>query len=96
MKSKTKNTILFLLLALAGLALVFNGSFLSLVHNTLELRRLNRHLSALDKEHGELQEEYQKILSGDKSYLERTARIKYHMKKPGELEFRIQKEISSK
>lgn len=89
MKSKTKNKILILLLALAGLALVFNNSFLGLVHNAFELKKLNRRISGLDKEHKALREEYQKILDGDKSYLENTARVKYHMKKPDELEFRI-------
>lgn len=83
----------FLLIALAVMAavLLFNGSFLSLTHNILELKKLNAHSAALDEEYKKLAEEYQRIQDGDTSYLQRTARVKYNMVKPGEIEFRTVK-----
>ena len=54
-------------------------------------KKLNNRSAALDAEYEELTEEYQKILQGDTSYLQRTARVKYHLAKPGEIEFRIEK-----
>ena len=44
-----------------------------------------------DEEYKKLAEEYQKIQEGDTSYLQRTARVKYNMVKPGEIEFRTAK-----
>lgn len=71
--------------------LLFNGNFFSLMHNAFTLKKLNAKAAALDEEYQELNEEYQKILAGDDSYLQKTARTKYHMVKPGEIEFRIEK-----
>lgn len=87
---KKAKTFLIIAAAMAAI-LLFNGNFFSLMHNIFELKKLNAHSAALDEEYKELTEEYQKILNGDTSYLQRTARVKYHMVKPGEIEFRIEK-----
>ena len=39
----------------------------------------------------ELNAEYNKILSGDRSFLEEEARVNYNMAREGEIEFRIKK-----
>ncbi len=71
--------------------LLFNGNFSSLLHNSFALKKLKVQSAELDEEYKELSDEYQKILDGDTSYLQQTARTKYHMVKPNEIEFRIQK-----
>lgn len=71
--------------------MVLNGSFFGLVHNLFTLKRLNKEASLADKEYQQLNEEYLKILSGDNSYIEDAARVKYHMSKKDEIEFRIKK-----
>lgn len=86
-----KAKILIIALAAMAAVLLFNGSFLGLTHNILELKKLNARAAALDEEYKKLADEYQKILDGDTSYLQRTARVKYHMVKPGEIEFRTEK-----
>ena len=61
------------------------------MHNSLKMRELNKQIAALDKEYEELESEYNKIISGDRSYLEREARVSYNMAREGEIEFRIKK-----
>ena len=55
------------------------------------MRKLNEKIIALDAEYEELNEEYNKILSGDRSFLEEEARVNYNMAHEGEIEFRIKK-----
>jgi len=88
---KNKRNILILILAVIAAVLVFNDSFFALLHNSLKMRKLNEKLTALDKEYEELKTEYDKILSGDRSFLEEEARINYNMAREGEIEFRIKK-----
>jgi len=88
---KKKRNIVFLIIAVLAAVLLFNNSFLGLVHNSLKMRELNKKIAALDKEYEELESEYNKILSGDRSYLEREARVNYNMAREGEIEFRIKK-----
>ena len=80
-----------IVLAVMSAFLLFNGNLFNLLHNLTELKKLNAKAAELDEEYKELTQEYQNILAGDTSYLQRTARVKYHMVKPGEIEFRIEK-----
>lgn len=86
-----KQTFVVTLIAMAAF-LILNGSFFGLVHNILELRKLSKTAAALDAEYETLTKEYKKIQEGDKSYVEDTARVKYNMSKPKEIEFRIDNE----
>lgn len=81
-----------LLVALAATAVVFwflGSSFLSLVHNKLEFKRLTQLSARLDKEHEALQARLDLLKKQDPAYMERLARVKYHMSAPGETEFRF-------
>ncbi|MCR5504336.1 MAG: septum formation initiator family protein [Elusimicrobiaceae bacterium] len=88
---KKRRNIIFIIIAVLAVVLLFNDSFLALVHNSLKIRELNKKITALDKEYKELETEYNKILSGDRSYLEKEARVNYNMAMEGEIEFRIKK-----
>ncbi len=88
---KNKRNILLVLLAVLVAVLVFNDSFFALLHNSLKMRKLNDKIAALDAEYEELNTEYNKILSGDRSFLEEEARVSYNMAREGEIEFRIKK-----
>ena len=88
---KNKRNILIILLAVIVAVLVFNDSFFALWHNSLKMRKLNERIITLDKEYEELKAEYDKILSGDRSFLEEEARVNYNMAREGEIEFRIKK-----
>lgn len=82
--------IIFILGAIVWFVLlVFNNNFYAVIHNTIMIKKLNKQISSLDTEYEKLSKEYEKILSGDKSYLESTARVKYNMAMPDEIEFRI-------
>ena len=91
MKILNKRNILLIILAVLIAVLVFNNSFFALFHNSIKMRNLNERLAALDKEYEELNAEYNKILSGDRSFLEEEARVNYNMAREGEIEFRIKK-----
>ncbi len=88
---KNKKSILLILLAILIAVLVFNDSFFALLHNSLKMRRLNEKITELDLEYEELNTEYNRILSGDRSFLEEEARVNYNMAREGEIEFRIKK-----
>ena len=88
---KKKRNIIFFIIAVLAAVLVFNGSFLDLLHNVLKKRELGAKIAALDAEYEELEKEYKKILAGDQSYLEQEARVNYNMARDGEIEFRIKK-----
>ena len=88
---KSKKNIILITAAIVAAVLLLNNSFFALLHNSVKMRKLNEKIDALDAEYNELQAEYKKILSGDKSYLEETARVNYNMALEGEIEFRIKK-----
>ncbi len=87
---KKRNVLLIIFAILAGV-LIFNNSFFGLIHNTLKIKQLDKKITALDAEYEELNNEYNKILSGDRTYLEQEARVSYNMAQEGEIEFRIKK-----
>ena len=88
---KNKRNIFLIVLAVIIAVLVLNDSFFALLHNSLKMRKLNEKIIALDTEYEELKNEYDKILSGDRSFLEEEARVNYNMAREGEIEFRIKK-----
>ena len=88
---KNKRNIFLIVLAVIIAVLVLNDSFFALLHNSLKMRKLNEKITALDTEYEELKNEYDKILSGDRSFLEEEARVNYNMAREGEIEFRIKK-----
>lgn len=79
------------LIVIAAALLLFNGNFFALVHNSLQLKKLNRKVDALDIEYIKLSAEYEAILKGDTSYVEDSARTKYHMALKDEVELRLPK-----
>ena len=81
--------LLLTLLAAAVVILCLGGSFVNLVHNKLELRKLTRQSAQLDKEHDELLAQKDLLEKEDPAYLEHIARTEYHLVKPGETEFRF-------
>ncbi len=81
---------LLLALGVAAVVILFlGGSFVSLVHNKLELHKLTRQSAQLDKEHEKLLAQKELLENEDPKYLERIARTQYHLVKPGETEFRF-------
>ncbi len=86
---KNKKPLLLALGAAAVVILFLGGSFLSLVHNKLELSKLTRQSAQLDKEHEKLLAQKDLLEKEDPQYLEHIARTQYHLVKPGETEFRF-------
>lgn len=77
-------------LSVAAVVILFlGGSFINLVHNKLELRKLTRQNAQLDAEHEKLLAQKKLLEKEDKKYLEHIARTQYHLIKPGETEFRF-------
>ena len=64
-------------------------NFSDLIHNKLEQNRLTKVSQQLDKEHEELQAQLELLQKQDPAYIERLARVKYHMSLPGETEYRF-------
>ena len=88
---ENKRNIFLIIIAIVAAVLLLNSSFFALFHNSVKMRKLNEKIAALDAEYHELETEYNKILSGDQSYLEEAARVNYNMAREGEIEFRIKK-----
>ena len=88
---KNKRNLFLIAFAIVAAVLLLNSSFFALLHNSVKMRKLNERIVELDTEYAELEAEYNKILSGDQSYLEEAARINYNMAREGEIEFRIKK-----
>jgi len=79
----------YLILASMAVFILLNGSLFGLIHDGLELRKLNKRSSELDAEYVRLAAELDRLNKGDTKYLEEIARGKYHMSKEGETEFRF-------
>lgn len=65
------------------------GGFLNLVHNKLEMRRLTKKREYLDAQYQELLDTKKLLENKDPQYMEMLARVRYHLVKPGEIEFRF-------
>ena len=67
------------------------NSISGLIHNKREHHRLIKLSLQLDKQQEQLTEQLALLKQQDPAYIERLARVKYHMSKPGEVEFRFKK-----
>lgn len=65
------------------------GSIWNLVHNKLEMNRLQKKRVALDAQYEELKNTFQKLQEQDPQTLERLARTEYNMANTGEYQFRF-------
>ncbi len=81
---KNKKPLLWSLGVTAVVFVFLGGSFLSLVHNKLELKKLARQTVELDQEYKRLTATLELLKKEDPAYLETLARTRYHMTKPGE------------
>lgn len=86
---KNRKPLLLALLAAAAVSWFLGSSFLNLIHNKLEYKRLTRYSVQLDKEYEVLQAQLDKLENQDLEYIEKLARVKYHMSLPGETEYRF-------
>ncbi len=76
-------------LAVVAVCLFLGDTFISLIHNKIELKNLSRQTIQLDQQYEQLQKKLSLLKKQDPVYLERVARVEYHMSKPGETEFRF-------
>lgn len=67
----------------------FFGSIYNWTHNKMEVRRLTKKRDFLDKQYQELLAEKKRLEAKDPAYMEMLARTRYHMVRPGEIEFRF-------
>lgn len=80
---------LFCALGIFAAAFLLGGSILNLVHNKMELHRLAKKRTQLDLQYEQLLKEKKLLEEKDPHYMETLARTRYHMVKPGEIEFRF-------
>ncbi|MCQ2410013.1 MAG: septum formation initiator family protein [Elusimicrobiaceae bacterium] len=69
--------------------LLLGGNLISLVHNKIETHKLTRQNELLDKEYEELLHTQEQLEQQDPALLEKIARTKYNLAKPGEIEIRF-------
>ena len=86
---KNRKPLLLALLAAAAVCWFLGSSIINLIHNKLEYKRLTRLTVQLDQEYQALQAQLDLLESQDPAYIERLARVKYHMSLPGETEYRF-------
>lgn len=87
--SAKQKFIILTAVAIAALGIFLGGSIFNLVHNKLELRRLTKKSAQLDAQYQKLLAEKKLLEAKDPKYMEILARTRYHMVKPGEIEFRF-------
>ncbi len=89
-KLSAKQKVLFTFVAAVALVgLLLGGSIFNLIHNKLELRRLTKRREYLDTQYQQLLAEKKLLQEQDPAYMELLARTRFHMVKPGEIEFRF-------
>ena len=81
--------LLFFAVAITAAIFLLGGSILNLAHNKLELRRLAKKQACLDEQYQKLLAEKKLLEEKNPHYMETLARTRYHMVKPGEIEFRF-------
>ncbi len=86
---KNRKPLLLALLAAAAVSWFLGSSFINLIHNKLEYKRLTRLSAQLDKEYEALQAQRELLEKQDPQYIEKIARVQYHMSLPGETEYRF-------
>ena len=87
--SAKQKFILIATVVLGAAVFLLGGSILNLVHNKLELYRLTNKRTQLDTQYEQLLAEKKLLEEQDPKYMEMLARTRYHMVKPGEIEFRL-------
>lgn len=87
---KNKKPLLWGMTLLAVAVLLLGGNLISLVHNKLEMRRLQQQNIRLDREYQTLLQTKQALQEEDPALLEKLARTQYNLAKPDEIEFRFQ------
>lgn len=87
--SAKQKFILISAIVLGVAVLLLGGSILNLAHNKLELHRLAKKRTQLDAQYEQLLAEKKLLEEQDPKYMEMLARTRYHMVKPGEIEFRL-------
>ena len=70
-------------------ALWLGGGIYNLAHNKWEIHRLTKKREQLDAQYQELLKEKKLLEDKDPAYMETLARMRYHLVKPGEIEFRF-------
>ena len=90
--SAKQKIIILTAVGIAALGIFLGGSIFNWVHNKLELHRLTKKSAQLDVEYQKLLAEKKLLQDKDPKYMETLARTRYHMVKPGEIEFRFKKD----
>ena len=86
---RNRKLLLWSFLAIIGICWFLGNSFLNLIHNKLEQKRLTKQSAELDKQYEQLQAELELLKAQDPVYIERLARVQYNMSRPGETEYRF-------
>lgn len=84
-----RKPLLAAVLAVAAVCWFLGSSFVNLIHNKMEFNRLTRLSAELDTQYEDLQKRLDLLEKQDPAYLERVARVEYHMSAAGETEFRF-------
>ena len=84
-----RKPLLAAVLAVAAVCWFLGSSFVNLIHNKMEFNRLTRLSAELDMQYEDLQKRLDLLEKQDPAYLERVARVQYHMSAAGETEFRF-------
>ena len=84
-----RKPLLFLLVGIAVLCWFLGSSFINLVHNKIEYKRLQKLSVQLDRDYEQLQKQLELLNKQDPAYIEYLARVRYHMSQPGETEYRF-------
>ena len=86
---RNKKPLLIVVATLLMTIWLLGSSFLNLIHNKLELKRLTEFSQSLDAQYDKLKAQKRLLEKQDPVYLNKIARIEYHMSAPGEKEFRF-------
>lgn len=86
---RNKKPLLVTLGVTAVVCWFLGNTFLNLVHNKLELKRLTKLSTQLDREYETQQAQLELLQKQDPVYMEKLARVNYHMSAKGETEFRF-------
>ncbi len=86
---KNRKLLLGAFLAIAAVCWFLGSSFVNLIHNKLEQKRLTKASAQLDQEYEQLQAKLELLKKQDPAYIEYLARVQYNMSRPGETEYRF-------
>ena len=86
---RNRKLLLWGTLIVAAVIWFLGSSIRDIVHNKLEYKRLEKYSARLDQEYEELQSNLELLEKQDPAYIERLARVQYHMSLPGETEYRF-------